>query len=267
VLEIIEPAEYRGFQRSVSGKHLPQLSEQVSAHVKHYEPWPVISRPGTDKKAESLSQEIARDFGHLRIELLLCELPEGGIKAALESLGLGSLDLPTKTEKIDAWKLRDEFLRVERNTVELARFLNRWGIWSWENYIMRPGLSRNEPGGGPSFVFADSIWSDQDVFATALRSDPSAWLSRSLLSGFETRDEFPHFVRLVSTCRDAIDATITFDFVQGSKFRLCALKDCRVPFKLESDHKRKFCSQYHAHLASVRRNRKLAQSKTQTKRH
>jgi hypothetical protein len=157
---------------------------------------------------------------------------------------------------------------VERNTVKLAQFLNRWGDWSWENGIPRPGLLRSEPRGGPSFVFADSIWSDQDVFATALRSDPSEWLSRSPLGSFETRDEFPHFVRRVSTCRDAIEATITFDFVQGSRFRLCAIKECRFPFKLESDHKRKYCSQYHAHLASVRRNRKLAaKSIAQTKRH
>jgi hypothetical protein len=267
VLEIVEPAEYCGIQSAVSGKYLPQLSEQMSAYAKRYEPWPLMGIPASDRKAEALSREIERDFGQHRIELLLCDHPEknlGAQRAYLLTMGLTLADLPSKTEKIDAWKLREEFFQVKRNMVDLARFLNRWGSWSWENGLPRSGILSDKPGsGGPSFVFADSIWSDQDALRTAHR-DPATWLSHSLLS-FEARNEFPHFVRRVSTCRDAIVATITFDMVQGSKFRFCALKDCRAPFKLESGHKKKFCCQYHAHLASVRRNRKLAaKSKART---
>lgn len=265
MLEIVEPALYGGFQSPVSSERLPVLSAQMRPYVKRYEPWPVIWSPSSDREAARLSQEIENDFGHHRIELLLCDHPERNFNAArahyleaMEAMGLTQADPPTKAERIDPWILRDEFLRVQPNASELVRFLNRWGVWTRQYGVPRPGLlGKKNPGDGPVFVFADSIWSDQDAFRTALKSsDATAWLSRFTLGGFEARDAFPHFVQRVSNCRDAIAATITFDFLRGSKFRLCALKDCQVPFRLESDHKRRFCNQYHAHLASVRRNRK-----------
>lgn len=232
LLEIVEPEEYRGLRQSVFDQRL--------------------SKP----KTEPLSLGTERNVGNQEIEVVICEHPESEVSASLEALGLGRVFLPSKAERIDAWKLRDEFLRMKRSNRDLARFLNRWGVWS---------SATQYSSEGPVFIPADSIWLDQDAFKRALCSDAIASLSRSRLDGFEVKDKFPHFVRRVSTCRDAIDATIMFDFVQGSKFRLCALKDCRLPFKLESSHKRQFCSQYHAHLASLRRCRKLiAKSKSPT---
>jgi len=52
-------------------------------------------------------------------------------------------------------------------------------------------------------------------------------------------------------------ATIQFKLLQGAKFKTCSRKDCRLPFEVESRHKRRFCSQYCAHITSLRSRRKL----------
>jgi hypothetical protein len=55
----------------------------------------------------------------------------------------------------------------------------------------------------------------------------------------------------------SILATVQFKLVQGAKFRTCARKDCRLPFEVTSHHKRRFCTQYCAHITSLRQRRKL----------
>ncbi len=52
-------------------------------------------------------------------------------------------------------------------------------------------------------------------------------------------------------------ATIQFKLVQGARFRVCARKDCRLPFEITSRHKRRFCTQYCAHITSLRQRRKV----------
>jgi hypothetical protein len=52
-------------------------------------------------------------------------------------------------------------------------------------------------------------------------------------------------------------ATIQFKLLQGSVFRTCARKDCRLPFEVTSRHTRRFCTQYCAHITSVRQRRRL----------
>jgi len=61
---------------------------------------------------------------------------------------------------------------------------------------------------------------------------------------------------LVNGIYPSILATIQFKLVQGAKFRTCARKDCRLPFEVISRHKRRFCTQYCAHLTSLRQRRK-----------
>jgi hypothetical protein len=258
ILEVIEPSTHRGLRETISDEYLPELSDEMKTYVNRYEPRSLIWSPSSNRKVEALSQEIERDFGGIKIELLICDHPDRSMAETFESLGLGSIDLATHTEKIDAWTLRDEFLRVKREPPDLLRFLNRWGIWSWDTRYSRTGSLGDEGKWKPSLVFANPIWLYQDSIKSTLQSDPSMWLSHYRPGGFSTKDKFPYFEYKTSTCKEAIEATITFDFLQGTKFRLCALKDCRVPFKLESGHKRRFCMQYHAHLASVRRNRKQA---------
>ena len=58
-----------------------------------------------------------------------------------------------------------------------------------------------------------------------------------------------------ATAIDAILATVYVDKLRGIEFRLCALKECNETFEHESAHGKIYCSNYHAHLASVRRKR------------
>jgi len=55
----------------------------------------------------------------------------------------------------------------------------------------------------------------------------------------------------------SILATVQFKLAQGSTFRTCARRDCHLPFEVTSRHKRRFCTQYCAHITSLRQRRKL----------
>ncbi len=55
----------------------------------------------------------------------------------------------------------------------------------------------------------------------------------------------------------SILAIVQFKLVQGANFRVCARKDCRLPFEITSRHNRRFCTQYCAHITSLRQRRKL----------
>jgi hypothetical protein len=52
-------------------------------------------------------------------------------------------------------------------------------------------------------------------------------------------------------------ATVQFKLAQGAKFRTCYRKDCRLPFEVTSRHPRRFCTQYCAHITSLRQRRKV----------
>lgn len=54
----------------------------------------------------------------------------------------------------------------------------------------------------------------------------------------------------------SILASVQFKLAQGAKFRVCARKDCRLPFEITSRHSRRFCTQYCAHITSLRQRRK-----------
>jgi hypothetical protein len=61
-------------------------------------------------------------------------------------------------------------------------------------------------------------------------------------------------------------ATVQFKLAQGSAFRTCARKDCRLPFEITSKHKRRFCSQYCAHLTSLRKRRQTMRKRAKNHR-
>lgn len=58
-----------------------------------------------------------------------------------------------------------------------------------------------------------------------------------------------------ATALDAILATVYVDKLRGVELQVCALKECNETFEKQSDHGKMYCSNYHAHLASVRRKR------------
>jgi hypothetical protein len=66
-----------------------------------------------------------------------------------------------------------------------------------------------------------------------------------------------------STILDAILATIYVDKLRGIDLQVCELKECNVTFERPLDSRKTYCSQAHAHLASVRRKRAEAKERLQ----
>jgi hypothetical protein len=56
----------------------------------------------------------------------------------------------------------------------------------------------------------------------------------------------------------SILATVQFKLAQGARFRRCYRKDCGLPYEVTSRHTRRFCSQYCAHITSLRQRRKAS---------
>jgi hypothetical protein len=71
---------------------------------------------------------------------------------------------------------------------------------------------------------------------------------------------------IATTALDAILATVYVDKLRGIEFQVCALKECNETFEKQSDHGKIYCSNYHAHLASIRRKRAEAKE-TMAKKH
>jgi hypothetical protein len=70
---------------------------------------------------------------------------------------------------------------------------------------------------------------------------------------------------LVTGTYRSILATVQFKLAQGSKFKICARKDCRLPFEITSRHTRRFCTQYCAHITSLRQRRRVERTSKTTK--
>jgi hypothetical protein len=64
----------------------------------------------------------------------------------------------------------------------------------------------------------------------------------------------------VGSALEAILATLYIDKLRGIETKLCALKGCNKLFDVESGHGKMYCSNYHAHLASIRKKRAAAKS-------
>jgi hypothetical protein len=148
----------------------------------------------------------------------------------------------------DAWEMRREFFRLKQDTHELLEFLNKWGEWDIE------GANR----------FSSTIWRERDLLRKSLLGapwfgNPRSGLFGSARSGLpfgEPLSKYPYYLLQPKCCEDALRTTVSLDLLQRVKFSVCARRDCRAPFAIESQHKRKFCCQYCAHLESVRKQRR-----------
>jgi hypothetical protein len=150
----------------------------------------------------------------------------------------------------NAWTMRDEFFHLHRNDNDaLLKFLNRWGWWrSWESFDSSVAET------------AASIWDLQQIFRSAVSGTLGTWLNDSRNEFFpmivRPQSGFPPYLLSLRSCELAIRATITIDLLQRVEFRICARRDCRAPYAIESGHARKYCTQYCGHLVSVRKNRR-----------
>lgn len=242
---ISAPAELAGFGRSdelfsVSPEHFPSsLREQLGT-------------PG-----QPLSSAVKK----VDLDVFLCMYPDGC-----------NLEHPPKARVIDPWQLRHDFLHLKPSSETLLEFLNYYGKWSgitsprivnWAFYDPRT-REGNADVLIPSLAFESEIREEQTAIRNALKGNPADWLAKSSLN-FGSQSKFPHYVHTDYTCRDAIHTSISIDYLRRVPFRICKRPDCGEPFAADRKGKQ-YCSQYCAHLVSVRRTRKERKKQAATER-
>ena len=168
--------------------------------------------------------------------------------------------------EMNAWEMRDDFMRLEESSDALLAFLNRWGLWSTPTLLHTEFsqfrvVSRLGLGDQPYVVLPHIVWLHRKLFRDGMLGPATAWLTeRAALGGLHRRDRFPYFGLTDRTCAQAIETTITLDHMRRVKSRMCARADCKRVFTVESNHGQIYCQQYCGHLASLRRNRERAKS-------
>jgi hypothetical protein len=152
-------------------------------------------------------------------------------------------ELRKHSHPADAWQLRDDFLSLKTDSEEALAILNRWGRWiPWRNYVDMAEIIALQR------AVRQALTSPAEIWFRSLYASPPMVNSRS--------SEFPYFVMVTDACEAAIRTTTTMDLLRQLKFKTCARPDCDKPFPVTSKHERNYCTQYCAHLESVRRSRK-----------
>jgi hypothetical protein len=152
-------------------------------------------------------------------------------------------ELRKHSHAADAWQLRDDFLSFKGDSEAALAILNKWGRWKpLPNYVAMAEISALQQ------AVRQALTSPAEIWFRSLYASPPVVNSRSL--------EFPYFVMLTDACEAAIRMTTTMDLLRQLKFKTCARPDCDKPFPVTSRHERNYCTQYCAHLESVRRARK-----------
>lgn len=176
-------------------------------------------------------------------------------------------DWPSRLREVDGWKMRDDFLRLDRSTPSLAKFLNEYGVWDSVSFPTSEGESHKN--WRPSIVLPQWIWFDhdprdpnrmlhvQELIRWGLTCRAEKWFDSGYgnLQPIGPQSKFPHFVIQEWGCERVMLTTVTIDRLRNVKYRLCGRPDCKRPFALKTKHQKTFCSQYCGHLESVRRNR------------
>ena len=175
--------------------------------------------------------------------------------------------------ELDGWRYREELFKLPQTDESLLRFLNQVGLWrSHPSKLIRlfQGLGIQQED-----IALDTLWAFREGLKEGLidrrgfaelyaRPQPTPstfveWLSQTRdYNLFDLAFEISKVPSGVVTVTDAyhmLRATVYADLVRGLRFKSCQRKDCGNPFAIESKHKRKYCTQYCAHLESVRKQR------------
>jgi hypothetical protein len=221
----------------------------------------------TQTKPSHLIGELWRGGGKTKIAIPLSKLPVEERKHCLATLGrrrsdeivkeiCSSLELPyfihnyktyfgeeLKKHSLpnDAWHLRNDFLSVKADSKKTISFLNNWGRWvPLRNYVDASEIAELQLSVRAALTEAPEKWFDTFGF-------PTMTDSRSA--------KFPYFTMLTDASQVAIRMATTIDLLQQIEFKTCARLDCAKPFPVKSKRQRVYCTQYCAHLESVRRGR------------
>ncbi len=177
-----------------------------------------------------------------------------------------SFDHDAPEEKArDAWAMRTELMRLPETNEALLRFLNRWGVWNYGKltpHSSRFKLADFQKIDEKTWLECTSpslVWRDRARLRAGMLERPEIWLSNNAALGFgANRRRFPFLGVKANTCLRAVEITITLDHLRSVKSRICARPDCDNIFTVESNHGKRYCDQYCAHLVSVRKNRAAA---------
>jgi hypothetical protein len=157
------------------------------------------------------------------------------------------LDLREHSQAADAWQLRDDFLNLKPNGETVLAFLGKWGRWkSHRNYVDLAEIIAFQQ------AVRQALTSPAEIWFRSLYASPPVVNSRS--------SKFPYFVILTDACTAAMSIATTMDLLRHLKFKICARSDCANTFQVTSSHRRDYCTQYCAHLESMRRSRKSRRS-------
>jgi hypothetical protein len=181
--------------------------------------------------------------------------------ATLENIDLG-----------DAWDLVRRYLGVRaRDEQAVLRFLaaHGWfktpeGSTTTGRVNMKDSLRSDQPEVLLDFFTIQDFATIQDYVRRMLITHnptlPTPWPSGSIqryeIAFADNRSDSKAHVS-VRGVFPSILAIVQFKLVQGANFRVCARKDCRLPFEITSRHDRRFCIQYCAHITSLRQRRRL----------
>jgi len=164
-------------------------------------------------------------------------------------------------QAVDATRLSNEFFALKKdNLEELLQFIRKWGRWDAAHlfYPLKDDGQFRQPG-SPNFEFVwpGLVWEYRDACRDAIRKKPSAWLGspQATINTYQ-QSEPPYFLVKPCDCRQVIEVSITGAMLDKVEFGVCARSDCRRIFKKKSNHRRAYCSQYCAHLVSVRKGRR-----------
>ncbi len=272
VLRVVEPTEYAGLTARTSADHMPaeiraalpsdthgRFKRELRRARRPIGPIEVLIGIGSGGKAHNVNG------WEMREEFLELDHTSSALATFLNHYGHWN-----KHQYSEEIHFKGSWETGWRDIVSMRfrDFEQAWYLKAKPRYV-------------PSIVFPEEIWSVkrwskerdsilpfsepmslQEIIKWGLVQPPEKWLSTSfaLLSLYGPGVEFPHVHIAAGGCYEVMLATITIDHLRGTKYRICARKDCGMPFPLESRHKRQYCQQYCAHLESVRRNRRLVES-------
>jgi hypothetical protein len=184
----------------------------------------------------------------------------------------------------DPWKLRSEFLRMERTEDAALRFLSKVGVW--EAVTANPQSDLKETALAGVFgvrwfvgharpITLELLWAEQKHWKELLDprnhrklrakfTPPRAEARESVKAEFSSENtlpvhmewkpgerQFPYAFVQPITGRELLIATTWIDIVRREKFQVC--DRCGCPF---TGKKRPYCTDFCAHAAAQKRYRK-----------
>lgn len=174
-----------------------------------------------------------------------------------------------RARNLDAWDCRDDFFSLRENDNKaLLAFLTKVGLFTRQDGELLghsyEEVMKHYRDEGLIPVAVRGLWKFQHSLKSAL-TDMECFKKTyaPLLTDAEDGLEFPLRLELTRVAAGALTlydayhallASVFFDIARGLRFRVCALPDCDTPFPLGSRAEKVYCTQYHAHLASKRRN-------------